>query len=41
VRRIFLSLKKGVEPKEFEEFVVEGWAPVSQDLFPGMKIRFA
>jgi len=33
-----LSLKKGVEPKQFEKFIVEEWAPVIQDIFPGMKI---
>jgi len=33
-----LSLKKGIEPKEFETFLVAEWAPVFQDLFPGMKI---
>jgi len=33
-----ISLKKGVEPKQFEKFVVEEWAPVFQDLFPGIKI---
>ncbi|GEM_PF-1382986 len=32
-----ISLKKGVEPNEFEKFVVEEWAPVLQDLFPGWK----
>lgn len=34
----FITLKKGVEPKEFEKFVVEEWAPVLQDIYPGWKI---
>jgi hypothetical protein len=33
-----LSLKKDVQPAQFEKFIVEEWAPVIQDIFPGMKI---
>lgn len=32
-------LKAGVEPEEFERFIIEEWNPVSHELFPGILIR--
>jgi hypothetical protein len=32
----YLSLKDGVEPEDFERFIVEEWNPVMSDRFPGI-----
>ena len=36
----YYTLKEGVDPKEFERFIVEEWNPAVQEFFPGVRLMF-